>query len=278
MGRSRLPVVGDEIGEAVLETDGNPKTTVTPDEAAAEVAVEVAQAAAEEVNMAGVPVAAEASTDLAAWVEHLATAEQWPGQADVLAAAAAMHAGTGVVLAVAGVIYLLFGYAIYRYLLMLNAFAVGGVIGLAVGAELGQPWGGAAVGGLLLAALSWPLARHAVAVLGGGIGFVIGLCAWNLLGLDESYCVAGGLIGGVFLGMLTLSLFKVSVMLLMSVQGAAMFVAGVLGMLFQFEGVGASVRESLAGRSVVLPIVLLLPVLVGLVFQTAPAAEPAKKK
>jgi hypothetical protein len=224
-----------------------------------------------DASIANVPadVAAEAEAAVGSagrWLDGFMGGD-WPGQADVLTLAGSMHAGVAALLIVLGVVYLLFGYTAFKWFVILNAIAAGIWLGVVVGGTFEQPIPGAVVGGLAAGAATWPALRWAVCLLGGVLGFVIGVAVWNGTGHEPTYALAGGLIGAVFLGMLSLVLYRTSLVLFMSVQGAVMLVLGILGMTLQHEGAASATVKALTDQPLILPIALLVPLVVGLMYQ-----------
>lgn len=207
---------------------------------------------------------------------------QWPQQMDMLAWAQDMHGGTAALLAVFGALYLSFGYYVFKYLVTLNAIVLGIWAGVLVGKTVNQPMPSAIVGGLVAAALTWPLLKYAVAVLGGIFGFMLGVTIWNACGYEPTYATAGGLIGLVFLGMISFILFRTSVILFMSIQGSVMLVFGLLGLAFKYESLGTPLHDTLSQQNFILPITLLVPFVFGLLYQgsvlKAEGSKDSKKK
>src|SRR4051794_23831639 len=94
----------------------------------------------------------------------------WPAQTDLLGWCQSMSPGAACVLLMGGIVYLLFGFYIFKALVTLNAAVVGSYIGYAVGRHADAGLVGAIVGGVLSAALTWPLMKYAVALMGGIFG------------------------------------------------------------------------------------------------------------
>ena len=247
-----------------------------PAQAAADAANAAAQAAghatagvAEEV--VGEVAAEVAAIDWSVWRAGFAGGD-WPQQADVLELCRALHPGTSAVLIGLGLVYLTFGYAIFKYLVTLNAILIGVWLGVLAGNTFEQPVPGAVVGGLLAAALTWPMLRWAVAVLGAALGFAVGVSFWTGTGFEPRYAAAGGLIGAVTLGLTSFIAYRLSVVWFLALQGAVMLVLGLLGTFFQFGATGPAVGDALANQPLILPIALLVPLVFGLMYQRQPAA------
>ncbi|MEM8875103.1 MAG: hypothetical protein AAGD32_12705 [Planctomycetota bacterium] len=208
---------------------------------------------------------------------------EWPAQMDLLNWTQSMHAGVATAIAIVGALYLATGSYLYKYLVTLNAIAIGIWGGVLVGNSVGQPMPAAIVGGLVAAALTWPMLKYAVAVVGGILGFTLGVTVWNASGYEPTYATAGGLIGMIFLGMMSLILFRTSVVLFMSIQGSVMLVFGLLGLAFKNGSIAGPLQTTLAEQHLILPITLLVPFVFGLLYQSSyiraeKAKESSKKK
>ena len=105
--------------------------------------------------------------------------QHWPAQGDMLSWAQNMGALTAALLVLAGVIYLIYGVNAYRMLVTLNAAVAGAYLGGLLGERAGNATAGAMVGGFAAAALSWPLVKYAVAIMGGIFGMLLGASVWR---------------------------------------------------------------------------------------------------
>lgn len=152
-----------------------------------------------------------------------------------------LHPLHAIVLILIGTAYLLWGWRVFKLLLMFNAAIFGAAIGgaLAIHFQQEQHWWLASLGaGLVLGALAWPLMNAAVGFFGAAIGAAAGhaLTESILLASDHSqwieYSWAGALLGAVVMVVLAIALLRVAIMLLTVFQGAAMIAAGVLSLLF----------------------------------------------
>ena len=126
----------------------------------------------------------------------------WPREVDFIHWCQALGPGMAAVLLFLGAIFLLWGYPIFRYLIMLNFGVVGAYLGAALGKDANTIIAGAMIGGFLAAAAAWPMMRWAVAVTGASIGMLLGAAVWRATGQDPIYDWAGGLTGFVAFGML----------------------------------------------------------------------------
>ena len=244
----------------------------------------IAQLVAQVVPPATQPAAAQAAP--AAQAVQAAVANwpgvphAWPAQGDLLSWCQNMGPATAAVLVIAGIIYLAFGVYMYRILVTANAAIVGIYLGGLLGARAGNGLAGAMVGGCAAAALTWPGMKYAVAIMGGIFGTLLGASLWRAMGLEMNYVWAGGMMGLIFFGMLSFILFRGSIMMYFSTQGAVMLVFGILGMLYKYQGLGPVVNQNLSVKPFILPLCIFVPAVIGLIYQQTqyPAPPPAGAK
>jgi len=205
----------------------------------------------------------------------------WPVQGDLLNWAQNMGALTAAIMVMAGCVYLAFGVYVYRTLITVNATVIGAYVGGLIGARAGNAVAGAMVGGFVCAAITWPTMKYAVAVMGGIFGVLLGASVWRSCGLDPKYAWSGGLTGMVFFGMLSFLLFRGSIMMFTSLQGSVMLIFGLLGLIYKYQDMAPRVNENLSLRPFLLPMFILVPATIGLIYQQtqypAAAAAPGKK-
>jgi hypothetical protein len=205
----------------------------------------------------------------------------WPGQGDLLTWCQHMGPLTATLLVLAGVVYLLFGVYAYRTLVCVNACVAGAYLGALLGERGGNATAGALVGGFVATAITWPMMKYAVAVMGGVFGGLLGASIWRATGLDPQFAWAGGGMGLIFFGMLSFLLFRGSVMMFTSLQGSVMLVFGLLGLIYKYQDVAPKINASLTDKTFLLPLAILVPATIGLIYQQtqygAAGAQPAKK-
>jgi len=189
-----------------------------------------------------------------------------------------MGPGTAALLVLAGVIYLLFGIYMFRVLVMLNAALLGAYLGALIGERGHAAAAGAFLGGFTAAAVTWPLMKYAVAVMGGLFGAVLGASIWRTCGLEPNYAWAGGMTGLVGFGMLSFILFRGSIMMFTSLQGAVMLVFGILGLVYKYQGLAPSITENIMFKPFILPAVIFIPAILGLIYQQAQYGEGGDAK
>jgi hypothetical protein len=198
---------------------------------------------------------------------------------DLLTACQHMGPGEACILVIFGIIYLLFGYAIFKPLVTLNAMGAGAYLGALLGRSANAVAAGAFIGAIVAAAITFPLMKYAVMIMGGIFGAALGASLWRQANLQGELAWAGALSGLIFFGMLSMILFRGSVILYTSLQGSVMLVFGILALLYKYQSIVPDVTDVFAKRAFILPTVVLIPALVGLLYQQSmyPAPAPAKK-
>ena len=194
-------------------------------------------------------------------------APHWPGRAELLDACRATDGVLAAVLLVAGIGYLFVGYMLFKLLVVLNVAGLGAWGGWWLGDRFGHPLAGMAVGGVVAAAVAWPAMRYAVAFCAAVVGFAAGVAVWRSTGLLDAYAPAGGMVGAVFLAMLSFVGFKLSIIAFTSVQGGILLLGGALSLALKYDGLGEPTRRFCEGQPLALPLALLVVSLAGVIFQ-----------
>ncbi|MGA2501294.1 MAG: hypothetical protein ABSH20_26440 [Tepidisphaeraceae bacterium] len=209
---------------------------------------------------------------------------RFPVQQDFLTWCHQVSTGSAILIMLAGVVYLMYGWKMFRGLILLNAVLIGAYIGVIVGSRYATyPLAGGLIGAAIAGITTWPLMKWAVAVIGGLVGAVLGASVWMAADLDPAYAWAGALTGLVGFGLFSFILFRASIIMYTSLQGAIMVVMGLLGLAFKYPEMAQKVSTSLTSQPLMLPIAVGVPVLLGLIYQqthsqgeSGPPA-PAKK-
>jgi hypothetical protein len=199
----------------------------------------------------------------------------WPREADFISWCQSIGPGMAAVLLMVGTIFLLWGYPVFRYLIMLNFAVVGAYLGAAIGKHADTVMAGAIIGAFLGGALAWPMMRWAVALTGAGIGLMLGAALWRAADQDPAFDWAGGLTGFVAFGMLSFIAFRGGVILYTSLQGGALLASGILGLLEKYPSVGPELADHLTHQRFLLPTAIVVPAVIGLIFQHHMSAAPA---
>jgi hypothetical protein len=167
-----------------------------------------------------------------------------------------------IVLLVFGGLLMGFGFKAYKWIVLLNFIAIGWWLGpQIVHSQLTQKETddlalvASIAGAVLMGILAWPLLRYTVAVCGGMVGFAIGMVVWAYCDQPVNMAWAGGLVGLVVLGMLSFVLFKTSVILFTSIEGAALFVFGASALLLRYQPWEKQVANSL-NKPILIPMVI----------------------
>jgi hypothetical protein len=201
-----------------------------------------------------------------------------PTQHEYLQSVIQMHPLAAVALAGCGVACLLLGFKFFKYIVLANAAAIGTFIGWQLGTLLedtnpNMPLYGAAAVALLLACASWPLMKGAVGMMGGLAGALMGYGVWFYVARATGqhalmqYPWAGAIIGGILLGMLSFPAFKAVVVIFTAFEGSVVAVTGVVSLLARAESLHDAVIGPLKSSLYLLPLVIVLPTLLGLTVQ-----------
>jgi hypothetical protein len=215
------------------------------------------------------------------WLPSVQIPSHWPGQMDLLQWSQKMGPGMATTLILLGLIYLMFGFQLFKGLVVFNAACAGAWIGATICAPSGSMVQGAVIGAFIAAAVSVPLMKWAVAILGGLLGAGLGGSMWRLFDLDPHYAWAGAAMGLIACGMFCFILYRGSVMAYMSLQGSVMLVFGLLGLLYKYQDLGPRLTRGLQDRNFILPMAVFIPTVIGLLYQQAnskPAAAGPQKK
>jgi len=193
---------------------------------------------------------------------------QWPHQGDLLSWCQQMTPGVATALVIAGIIYLLFGFRIFRAIVLLNAAVLGGYIGAMIPtAHQETSIAAALICAVFAAAVAWPTMKYAVALMGGLFGAALGASIWHTVDLDPHLVWAGAMVGLVGFGLFSFILFRGSVMMYTSLQGSFMLVFGLLGLIYKYQQLAPKVTNHLAEESFLLPAAIFIPAVIGLIFQ-----------
>ena len=214
-------------------------------------------------------IAAAANPTTSPWIKSIPVPTNWPGQVDLLQWAQRMGPGMATLLILLGVVYLLFGFYLFKSLVVANAAIAGALLGAALGHRSGSEVPCAVLGAFVAAAVAVPLMKWAVAVHGGLLGALLGGAIWRMSGLDPQFAWSGALTGLVAFGMFCFVLFRGSIITYMSLQGSLMLVFGLLGLLYKYHDLGPKITDSLQARHFILPMAVFIPAVIGLMYQHA---------
>ncbi len=182
-----------------------------------------------------------------------------------------------IVFLIAGSLCMLNGYKYYRFVTIGLALMLGAFTGYVLGEKISAPYVVAGCLGLLLAVAAWPMMKFAVAGLGGLAGAFVGANLWGGImetinsssqsNLPTDTYWVGALLGLIMFGIAAFVLFKLSVIIFTSVGGATFAVLGALALLLSYEPWQTPIAEQLAANSLVVPMLVFVPALIGLILQ-----------
>jgi len=198
-----------------------------------------------------------------------------------------LHIVAGILFVIAGIVYIFYGWKIFKTLVILNAAILGAVAGSHLGALIQKPnmvVYMAVAGGLIFATLAWPTMKFAVSIMGALAGSVLGYGVWKYVvhALSKPdmtiHAWAGALIGFVILGMLAFVLFRVAIIAWTSFQGSMMCVMGILSLLLKYDYVAGGINDALTSNIHLLPLLIAVPTGFGFILQDAALLKKEKKK
>ncbi len=175
-----------------------------------------------------------------------------------------------------GVVYMLYGWRIFRALVVISFGFIGLFLGLLSADKLSTNehalmWGGI-IGMALFAAIAIPLMKWCVSVLGAMAGGILTSGIWIALDLSDAYLPAGFIVGFIAGGLISFIMLKVSVMLFTSLGGSLITVMGLLALLYQYD-VRVSNPMTFYTYNLILthqwflPIAVIIPTVAGMLLQ-----------
>ena len=187
---------------------------------------------------------------------------------------------------IAGITCMLNGYKYYKAVTIILATTLGGLRGYYLGSKIDAAYMVSGCLALLFAVCCFSLMKYAVAVLGGLAGAFVGANLWsatsNLLfegqhaqEMADSYWI-GALVGLLVLGMLAFILFKLSIMLFTSVSGSTLAVLGAIAIALHVPTWQHDITSSISAHPIVIPLMILVPTMIGILMQQADPATKAK--
>lgn len=182
-----------------------------------------------------------------------------------------------IIMVVAGVVFLLYGFRLYKALVMVLYAFIGLVVGGIVAAHfgIGSLWG-AIPGALLLGLVAWPLHRLGWGIL-GGLAFaaaaviVPGIFAAvfsGLLGLGmDVWVLLMGLAGFIVGLVLTMLILRPLIIVITSLCGGSILVQGAMQLVAQWPATGGKMVPFLVSHVWVQVVLVLLLAGIGVVLQ-----------
>ena len=170
-----------------------------------------------------------------------------------------------------GIVYLMYGWRIFRVLVVICFALIGMFIGIKLGEMAGSAiWGGVA-GLIIMATVSMPLMKWCVCILGAAAGGILTAGLWYAFELPQMYIWAGATVGVVAGGMISFIVLKASVMLFTSLGGSTVTVIGMLALLHLYEQeqqpVTTLINDLVHDHNWFLPVALMVPTVIGIIVQ-----------
>jgi hypothetical protein len=170
-----------------------------------------------------------------------------------------------------GTVFILYGWRVFKILVVICFGLVGMFAGIRIGQRFDSQIAGAIVGLVLLAAISIPLMRWAVSLLGAITGGILAAGLWYAFELPGQYILAGAAIGLVAGGMISFIVFRIAVMLFTSFGGGVLIITGLMTLVYQYENIQQPPTERLKdlfmNQTWFLPVLLLAPTVIGVIIQ-----------
>jgi hypothetical protein len=180
---------------------------------------------------------------------------------------------------------LLQGFKLYKWVVVAIALITGVVTGYRLGQVVQAEVIVAGCLGVLLAVMAWPMMKYAVAIAGGIAGAFLGANAYAAMALeatrhgnamDPDRAWMAALAGLMVLGLLSFILFDLSVVLFTTVSGSILAVLGIFALLLQVPGWQDTIVKGIVDKPVVMPLLVMVPALIGLILQQQRGAFKAK--
>ena len=191
----------------------------------------------------------------------------WPAQTDLLQWCHEMGSAVALLLILLGLVYLLFGFHLFKPLVLLNAAFVGAIAGVLISHKTGGPLPSGILGGFVAAAATYPLMKWAVALMGGIFGAMLGLTLWRTFGLEPGFAWTGGCMGLIACGLLCFIVFRGSVMAYTSLQGSVMLVFGILSLIYKYQSLAPKIAQSMQLKPFMVPMAIFIATILGLIYQ-----------
>ncbi len=195
-----------------------------------------------------------------------------------------VHPVEAAILIIIGVAFLVYGFRIYKVLVIL-AYAI---VGLFVGAMVASafhfnPVVGMIGGAIVLGLLAWPLYLVGWGLIGGAVMAGVGAMLAGMVTTNAVYQGMAAAVAGVLGIVLTILLMRTLVIIVTSIVGAAALIWGVLRLTLVVHGLGDPVIEMLQEKQWLQLVVVAVPAVVGMILQTSDtrtqgAGKPAAKK
>ena len=164
-------------------------------------------------------------------------------------------------------IYLIYGWRVFKALVVINFSILGLMIGRLLGGKLGSPLWGGIMGTFIMGMLSWSFMKYCVAALGAFAGAILGAAIWRSAILPDQLIWCGALGGVIAGGFLAFSSFKYSIMLFTGLQGSVFLTIGVLALLNDYPNLNVHLAQAVYSNVFLLPGLVIVPTIISILFQ-----------
>lgn len=191
-----------------------------------------------------------------------------------------------VVFMIAGLVCLLNGYNLHRWVIVIAGLIMGLLAGYYVGQKINAEYIVAGSLGVLAAVVCMPLMKYAMMLLGGLTGAFLGANAWTSIvkasahgpsaEIAASNYWIGALMGFIIFGLLALIVFKFSVVFFTTISGSTLIIFGLMALLIQIPNWRQPIANSIGAHAAILPILVIVPAMIGAILQHTqkPIASP----
>jgi len=187
-----------------------------------------------------------------------------------------MHWLYALLLLSVGVVYMLYGWRIFRALVVISFGFLGMFLGMVAANTLSTYehaviWGGIA-GMVLFAIIAIPLMKWCVSMLGAMAGGILTSGLWIAFSLSDTYLPAGFIVGFIAGGLISFIMLKISVMLFTSLSGSMIMITALLALLHHYD-VHISSPPTFYTDNLIftynwfLPVAVIVPTFAGMILQ-----------
>ncbi len=181
---------------------------------------------------------------------------------------------SGMILLLAGLVYMLMGIRVFRGLVVLNCAAIGGGVGFLLGSLVAEDAiilqiGLGLVGAVALGAMAVPMVKLGVAVCAGILGGFLGATIAGAFTASPDARMVVGLVGLLVTISLVFVIFDRLIIAVTSFQGALMTTAGALIISGHQSGFLRHFRNMALDSGMVIPFCVLAGTVIGVSIQMA---------
>jgi hypothetical protein len=187
---------------------------------------------------------------------------------DPWSALRSVHPVEGGILVIIGLAMLLYGFRIYKALVIITYAMVGVYLGaLLAGALHFNPLIGMIGGAIVLGVAAWPLYLIGWGMLGGAVFAGLAAAATSALTPSTAYMIVAAVAAGVLGIVLTVLIMRPLIIIITAIIGGVVLVEGLLVMALLLPSFGEPVVKSLQDHPYAQAAVVAIPAILGLILQ-----------